>query len=198
MIKLTIRKPIVFVAVLMIAAGVLAACSSAGDDTQAGATGSSADTGSVLPARLQDVDTDFDASYRITMHLLDGYAADGMKRGLRDRRRSGDQRVDRPERVRRAVPVGRHAPGPTDRSIGRWSRRRLGEPEGPTRDGADRRLALRVHRQVHGAHDARRDRPRRLRRRRVQDLDRRQRSRGTSSPISATCCGSSTSTAPAW
>jgi hypothetical protein len=75
MIKQTIRKPIVFVALLMIAAGVLAACSSAGDDTQSGVTGSSAapDPSSHV---FKTFDPEFDASYRITMHLLDGYSAD--------------------------------------------------------------------------------------------------------------------------
>jgi hypothetical protein len=74
MIKLTIRKPAVFVAILMIAAGVLAACSSAGGDTQSGATGSSPTPDPSL--HVFKTDTDFDASYRITMHLLDGYAGD--------------------------------------------------------------------------------------------------------------------------
>jgi hypothetical protein len=82
MITLTVRKSIVFVAMLMIGAGVFAACSSAGDDTQSGATGSSptatlSSSPSTLPssdAVLKTFDTDFDAKYRITMHLLDGYA----------------------------------------------------------------------------------------------------------------------------
>ena len=90
MITLTIRKPIVFFAILMIAAGVLAACSSAGDDTQGAATGPSPTS---LPATsvtavapsdaaepgtrvLRTLDPDFDATYRITMDLLDGYAED--------------------------------------------------------------------------------------------------------------------------
>jgi hypothetical protein len=81
---LTIRKPIVFVAMLMIAAGVLAACTT-GDDTQPGATtGSSAapDPSSSVAAEpgthvFRTFDPDFDSSYRITMHLLDGYASDG-------------------------------------------------------------------------------------------------------------------------
>jgi len=71
MIKLTIRKPIVFAAILMIAAGVLAACSSAGDDTLAGATGSSQTPDPSL--HVFSTGTDFDAKYRITTHLLDGY-----------------------------------------------------------------------------------------------------------------------------
>jgi hypothetical protein len=75
-IKLTIRKPIVFVALLMIAAGILAACSSSGDDTPAGATGSSQTPDPSL--HVFKTDTDFDASYRITMHLLDGYAGEGV------------------------------------------------------------------------------------------------------------------------
>ena len=71
---MTIRKPIVFVAILTIAAGLLAACSPGGDDTQAGATGSSP-----IPdpsSHVFKTDTEFDASYRITMHLLDGYTGD--------------------------------------------------------------------------------------------------------------------------
>jgi hypothetical protein len=75
MIKLTVRKPIVFVAILTIAAGVLAACSSAGDDTQAGATGSST-TPDPSSHVFKTFDTNFDAKYRITMNLLDGYSAD--------------------------------------------------------------------------------------------------------------------------
>ena len=76
MIKLTDRKPHRLRRdLLTIAAVVLAACSSAGDDTQSGATGSSPTTGSVLctQIRLHTGDPAFDASYRITMHLLDGY-----------------------------------------------------------------------------------------------------------------------------
>jgi hypothetical protein len=72
MITFPNRKPILFVVLLMIAAGVLAACSSAGDDTQVAATGSSP---SPDPSSfVLKTDTDFDASYRITMHLPDGYA----------------------------------------------------------------------------------------------------------------------------
>jgi len=74
MITPTVRKPIVFVALLMIAAEVLAACSSAGDDTPAGATGSSRTLDPSL--HIFKTDTDFDASYRITMRLLDGYAGE--------------------------------------------------------------------------------------------------------------------------
>jgi hypothetical protein len=82
MITLTVRKPIVSVAMLMIAAGVLGACSSTGDATQPEATGSSptptlSSSPSTLPssdAVLKTLDTDFDQKYRITMHLLDGYA----------------------------------------------------------------------------------------------------------------------------
>jgi hypothetical protein len=90
MITLTIRKPIVFVTILMIAAGVLAACSSSGDDTQAGASGPSptsvpassltagpsADAAAPGTHVLRTLDSDFDATYRITMDLLDGYAED--------------------------------------------------------------------------------------------------------------------------
>jgi hypothetical protein len=87
MITSTIRKPIVFVATLMIAAGVLAGCTK-GDDTQPGATGPSATSvpaSSITPVAPSDAaepgayvfktdDYNFDASYRITMDLLDGYA----------------------------------------------------------------------------------------------------------------------------
>jgi hypothetical protein len=71
MIWFTLRKPIVFVAILVIAAGVLEACSSAGDDTQSGATRSSATPDPSL--HVFYTDTAFDAKYRITTHLLDGY-----------------------------------------------------------------------------------------------------------------------------
>jgi predicted small secreted protein len=74
MIRFTLRKPLVFVAILVIAAAVLAACSSAGEDTQSGATGSSPAPDPSL--HVFTTDTDFDSSYRITMHLLDGYAGD--------------------------------------------------------------------------------------------------------------------------
>ena len=83
MIKLTSQKPIVFVAILMIAARVLAACSSAGDDTQAGTSVSSpAPTLSSSPSTLPSSDAELKslgpvsgATYRITMDLLDGYEA---------------------------------------------------------------------------------------------------------------------------
>jgi hypothetical protein len=89
MMRSTIRKPIVFVAMLMIAAGVLAACTT-GDDGQPGATGPGATSvpASSVPAAapsdaaepganvLKTLDPDFDATYRITMDLLDGYAED--------------------------------------------------------------------------------------------------------------------------
>ena len=75
------------VATLMIAAGLLAACSSAGDDRQPVVDGPSptpAGASSVTAAPSSDAsepgtyvlpteDPDFDASYRITMELLDGY-----------------------------------------------------------------------------------------------------------------------------
>jgi hypothetical protein len=82
MIGFTIRKPNVFLALLMIAAGVLVACSSAGDDSQVGATGSSptldpSSSPSTLPssdvAVFRTDDPAFNAKYRITMDLLDGY-----------------------------------------------------------------------------------------------------------------------------
>jgi hypothetical protein len=66
----------------MIAAGLLAACGSADDDTQPAATGPSptsvaASSASDAPETgtyvLPTLDPDFDASYRITMDLLDGY-----------------------------------------------------------------------------------------------------------------------------
>src|SRR4029453_2985260 len=89
MMRSIIRKPIVFVAMLMIAAGVLAACTT-GDDGQPGATGPGATSvpASSVPAAapsdaaepganvLKTLDPDFDATYRITMDLLDGYAED--------------------------------------------------------------------------------------------------------------------------
>lgn len=76
MVKLTSRKPFVLVAMLAIAAGVLAACSSAGGSTQTEATGSGTtpDPSSYV---FRAVDPTFDASYRITMPLLDGYSPGG-------------------------------------------------------------------------------------------------------------------------
>ncbi len=79
MIKLTIRKPVAFVA-LMIAAGVLGACSSSGNDTGEGATASSvtpppSSLGVAETNEFKTGDPAFDAKYRITMDLLDGYAA---------------------------------------------------------------------------------------------------------------------------
>jgi hypothetical protein len=83
----TIRKTIVLVAILTTAAQILAACT-AGDDTQPDATGPNATSvpaSSVTPVAPSDaaepgayvfktLDYNFDASYRITMDLLDGYA----------------------------------------------------------------------------------------------------------------------------
>jgi hypothetical protein len=79
----TQRKTGMFVATLTIMALMLAACSSAGDDTQSGATGSSPTpdpSSSVAAAEpgtyvFTTTDPDFDASYRITMDLLDGYGS---------------------------------------------------------------------------------------------------------------------------
>ena len=73
--KFTVRKPIVFVALMVIAAAVLAACSSAGGDTQSGTTGSSATPDPSLHL-FTTGDPHFDSSYRITMHLLDGYTGE--------------------------------------------------------------------------------------------------------------------------
>ena len=86
---LTMRKPI-FAVILLIAAGILAACSSAGDDTQAGTAGTGATSvpspkASTAPSPgaseprtyvFKTLDQAFDAKYRITMDLLDGYSAD--------------------------------------------------------------------------------------------------------------------------
>jgi hypothetical protein len=83
----TIRKTIVLVAILTTAAQILAACT-AGDDTQPDATGPSATSvpaSSVTPVAPSDaaepgayvfktLDYNFDASYRISMDLMDGYA----------------------------------------------------------------------------------------------------------------------------
>jgi len=91
MITLTIRKPSVFVGILVIAAGILAACSSTGDATQAAATGSSPGSApswsatAAAPSEAAEpgmyvfktLDQEFDAKYRITIDLLDGYAGDG-------------------------------------------------------------------------------------------------------------------------
>jgi hypothetical protein len=85
---LTTRKPIVLVAMLMIAAVILAACTT-GDDAQPGATGPGAtsvpassvtavapsDAAEPGPYVLKTDDPNFDAKYRITMDLLDGYAS---------------------------------------------------------------------------------------------------------------------------
>jgi hypothetical protein len=94
---LTIRKPIVFVASLMIVAGVLAACTT-GDYTQPGATGPAA---TAVPAPsvtagapsaaaepgpfvFKTDDYNFDASYRITMDLLHGYSGGDVVLGTDD------------------------------------------------------------------------------------------------------------------
>ena len=120
MIRLTVRKPIVFVATLVIAAGILAACSSAGDDTQSAATGvQPRHSGLRPPSPPTSSRRSIRTSTRRTGSRCTCWTAmrvKGRTGGLRDRRRSGDQRVDRRERVRRAVPLGRHAPRPTDRS----------------------------------------------------------------------------------
>ncbi len=73
--EFTVRKPIVFVALMVIAAGVLAACSSAGGDTQSGTTGSSPTPDPSLHL-FTTGDPHFDSSYRITTHLLDGYTGE--------------------------------------------------------------------------------------------------------------------------
>jgi hypothetical protein len=94
----TIRKSIAFVASLTIAAAVLAACSSSGDGTHAGATGSSprSDPSSTVtavapydavepgPHVLRTYDLDFDTTYRLTMDLLDGYSGDDVVFGTDD------------------------------------------------------------------------------------------------------------------
>jgi hypothetical protein len=81
--SLTIRKPIVSAAILMIATGLLAACTT-GDDAQpatgprttsAPASGvtAGAPSNAAEPYVFKTLDPDFDATYRITMELLDGY-----------------------------------------------------------------------------------------------------------------------------
>jgi len=84
------RKPLVFVAMLTIVAGIVAACSPSGDDTPTGATGSgptSAPSPRAPTAPSSEAsgprthvfytgDPKFDAKYRITMDLLDGYAGE--------------------------------------------------------------------------------------------------------------------------
>ena len=90
MSTLTIRKSI-FVAVLVIGAGILAACNSVADDTQAGAAGSGptslpSSSASIAPSPgtsasrtyvFKTLDPRFDSKYRITMDLLDGYEGAG-------------------------------------------------------------------------------------------------------------------------
>jgi len=86
MITLIVRKPMVFVAILMVAAGVLAACTT-GEDTRPGAAGagatsipSSSATAEAPSATAEPgtwvfktLDLDFDTTYRVTMDLVDGY-----------------------------------------------------------------------------------------------------------------------------
>jgi hypothetical protein len=81
------RKAVLWVATIAIAAGILTACSSSGDDGPArgdlptstpvpASTGTpSPSFGALEPGKyvLSTFDPDFDASYRITMDLLDGY-----------------------------------------------------------------------------------------------------------------------------
>jgi hypothetical protein len=91
MLTSTVRKPIVFVAMLMIAAGVLAACTT-GDDSQPEVAGSgatsvaassvtAAPSGPAEPERhtFTTGDPSFDGAYVVTMKLADGYepTADG-------------------------------------------------------------------------------------------------------------------------
>ena len=82
MIRLTNRKPIGFLALLMIATGVLAACSSSGDDTPSGDSEittppvESTETPAVIHVFTVLGDSSFDSSYVITMKLLDGYEGD--------------------------------------------------------------------------------------------------------------------------
>jgi hypothetical protein len=84
MIRLINRKPIGFLALLMFATGVLAACSSSGDDTPSGDSGIT--TSPVSPSEMPgpeintftvNGDPALNSSYVITMELLDGYEGDG-------------------------------------------------------------------------------------------------------------------------
>jgi hypothetical protein len=81
------RKAVLWVATIAIAAGILTACSSSGDDgpalaDQPTSTPVPASNGAPSPSSgalepgtyvFSTFDSDFDASYRITMDLLDGY-----------------------------------------------------------------------------------------------------------------------------
>jgi hypothetical protein len=75
MSRLTDQKPKVFFAMAIVTV-ILAACTSTGEDTHQGTTGPSATFQSSEPTTyvLKTLDPDFDAAYRITMQLLDGYA----------------------------------------------------------------------------------------------------------------------------
>ena len=88
MIKLTIRRPVAFVAGLVIVAGVLAACSSTDGDTSAATIVSSTTVApSSTPSTyvFETLDPDFDAYHQITMNLLDGYVGhDGVVFGTDD------------------------------------------------------------------------------------------------------------------
>jgi len=76
------QKPVVFVAVATVLAGVLAACGSSADDTNSGETGvttQSAEATQTPGAATHAFATgnpSFDGAYAITMKLLDGYSAD--------------------------------------------------------------------------------------------------------------------------
>ena len=91
MMKLTLRRPSGFLA-LLIAAGVLAACSSSGDDTTAGdpdvtTPSVEATETPVAPSRHTFTvlgDPVLDRSYVITMKLLDGYGGDDVVFGSDD------------------------------------------------------------------------------------------------------------------
>jgi hypothetical protein len=81
MIRSISWKAVLFAATSMIWVGALASCSSAGDDTQAGASVPASSVTAVAPSDaaepgtyvVKTLDPDFDAKYRITMDVPDGY-----------------------------------------------------------------------------------------------------------------------------
>ncbi len=185
------------VAALMILAGTLVACSSAGDDTQSGATGSS-ETPDPSLHLFTTGDPNFDSSYRITTHLLDGYTGEqgGVVFGTDDGQGMSAWTVKNVY----AEPC-------------KWAGTLLDPPIDPSVDGLVAGLTSQKDRHATAATDVslsgftgkymEMTTPAGID---LADCDGGEfrtwidawKDRGTSRPISATCCGSSTSAAPAW
>jgi hypothetical protein len=73
----TIRKATIVVAMLMVTAGTLAACTSSNEDSRSGATGvTTPSVESQVHILTVQGSPSLNSSYTITMQLLDGYAGD--------------------------------------------------------------------------------------------------------------------------